>query len=431
VSEKKKTLSIAIIGAGASGLSLAEYLLREKNLDIKCDLYERQSNTGGLAANSESFQGIERFYHHIFKSDKEIRALAKKLRIQIKWKSLKTSNFYLDNGLIPVDTIYGVMQNLGVKSGIHLMYGVSLIKLRIAKEKSELGIAEQALRLFGEKATNEIWIPLLSQKFGEKWHEISIKWLFSRIRDRSFKLGVIENGFGSLWEELEKQLGLDVRFEKLLANLEGIYRSDEGYYLKFASDKNQLSRAYDYVIDTSGSFFVKDSLKNEYQSAICVIVELNRKVETNFYWLNLLPLEMFFTVVINHTKILSLFKTQDVSYLYLARYIDRTNAELFDTALGREKLKEIAEKELRQVFEFENVADFSVVASEVNIARNAQPLFTLENIQLIPKKHIMTENLFSINLWNTFPHDRGQNYAIAEAQRLGKLLLTSISSSRP
>jgi hypothetical protein len=130
---------------------------------------------------------------------------------------------------------------------------------------------------------------------------------------------------------------------------------------------------------------------------------------------------MFFTVAIDHTKVLSVFDSPNVSYFYLARYIDKKFAMSKNNMIEKSKLAEIAESELRLILAQEAIHDFSIEACEVHIALNAQPIFSKENIKRI-RRNDSGENVFGINLWNTFPHDRGQNYAVVEARKVATLI---------
>ena len=72
-------MQIAIIGAGIAGLSAANDLLAAGH---QVTLYEATDHTGGLAAGfqDESWDWpLEKFYHHIFKSDKAIIQLVAEL----------------------------------------------------------------------------------------------------------------------------------------------------------------------------------------------------------------------------------------------------------------------------------------------------------------------------------------------------------------
>ena len=71
---------IAIIGAGASGLSCAFCLAKNGFIPV---VYERSDKLGGLANSIELSKGrIDSFYHHLFESDKYILNFLKKVGIE-------------------------------------------------------------------------------------------------------------------------------------------------------------------------------------------------------------------------------------------------------------------------------------------------------------------------------------------------------------
>ena len=58
--------NIAIVGAGASGLSIGYEL---QKLGFNVDIFEKSDNLGGLAGAVQLSKGrIDSFYHHLFKS---------------------------------------------------------------------------------------------------------------------------------------------------------------------------------------------------------------------------------------------------------------------------------------------------------------------------------------------------------------------------
>ena len=72
-------MRIGLVGAGIAGLSAAYDLLGAGHEVV---LYEAASHCGGLAAGfrDETWEwSLEKFYHHLFTSDKEIISLVDEL----------------------------------------------------------------------------------------------------------------------------------------------------------------------------------------------------------------------------------------------------------------------------------------------------------------------------------------------------------------
>src|SRR5690606_25034657 len=77
----ERRLKIGIVGAGVAGLAAAYDLLNHGH-DVT--LYEAADHTGGLAAGfqDENWEWpLEKFYHHLFTSDKSIIGLVEELGI--------------------------------------------------------------------------------------------------------------------------------------------------------------------------------------------------------------------------------------------------------------------------------------------------------------------------------------------------------------
>ena len=68
-------MRVAVLGAGVAGLVCAYRLTQEGHA---CDVYERWPGVGGQAATLDVGGGalLERYYHHLFTSDRHIVALA-------------------------------------------------------------------------------------------------------------------------------------------------------------------------------------------------------------------------------------------------------------------------------------------------------------------------------------------------------------------
>src|SRR5690349_2838006 len=67
-------MKVAVLGAGFAGLTAAHRLAMQGH---ECDVYERWPGLGGEAATVDTGDGVllERYYHHLFTSDKEIHDL--------------------------------------------------------------------------------------------------------------------------------------------------------------------------------------------------------------------------------------------------------------------------------------------------------------------------------------------------------------------
>src|SRR5437764_1406494 len=89
-------MRIAVLGGGALGLTVAYRLARR---GAQVTVIEKEGELGGLAAGFRPGEGsvyLEKFYHHLFRSDKEIQALIAELGLADKllWLDQLTATLY-------------------------------------------------------------------------------------------------------------------------------------------------------------------------------------------------------------------------------------------------------------------------------------------------------------------------------------------------
>src|SRR5438477_4631521 len=89
-------MQIGVLGGGALGLTAAMRLARR---GAQVTLIEKESELGGLAAGflvGDSGTYLEKFYHHLFRSDKDIQALIEELGLgeKLRWHKVNTSTLY-------------------------------------------------------------------------------------------------------------------------------------------------------------------------------------------------------------------------------------------------------------------------------------------------------------------------------------------------
>ena len=87
-------MRVAVIGAGVAGLTAAHRLSQSGHA---CDVYDRWPGLGGQAATLDAGGGvrIERYYHHLFMTDRHIKALCRQLGRQL----LLSSDFVRTGGI--------------------------------------------------------------------------------------------------------------------------------------------------------------------------------------------------------------------------------------------------------------------------------------------------------------------------------------------
>ena len=169
MSFKQSNYKIAIVGAGASGLSAAYHL---KKYGFNVDIYEKSSNLGGLAGSVKLSKGsIDSYYHHLFKSDKFILDFLKEINLRKNIIFRRTSTGHVWNGkYYDFSSILSLRKsNLLSNWGFfRLLVGGGLIKYLPSNRNLDKKYVYPILnKLFGSEAGSKIWTPLLEAKFGE------------------------------------------------------------------------------------------------------------------------------------------------------------------------------------------------------------------------------------------------------------------------
>ena len=203
VLKKPSDFKIAVIGAGASGLSTAYEL---QKIGFNVDVYEKSSELGGLAGALELSKGkIDSFYHHLFKTDKYILNFLNEnnIPVEVIFKRTKTGHIW-DNRYFDISSIYslGKSKLLSKFGFLRLLIGGAFIKYFPSNNFNKKLVYKYMRRIFGSEAASRIWEPLLNFKFGKYANFMPYSWLRCRIQDRTIELGYLNKGFELAFNDL-------------------------------------------------------------------------------------------------------------------------------------------------------------------------------------------------------------------------------------
>lgn len=423
---------IAVIGAGISGL-VSGYRLAKKGFKVK--IFEAGNQLGGLARTIKiKGQPIEAFYHHFFPGDNYFFAICEELGIadRVFWREAKMG--YLSEGEtfdFGTPTSLLKFKPLSLKEKVRFALSVLKIKKEPSLEDMDSYTAQEWLiKNAGEEAFDKVWKPLLIQKFGEYYQNISMAWLWKKMKARNLSQNNFFRG-----ESLAYLNGsLDIFLKKLseqIANLGGeIALSEKVTSIESPTDKcyevntDKSKETFDIVISTVAPQVLSgitefpvgfnQKLKGfKFMGVICVLMVLKKPL-TNYYWLNIGDNSFPFGLLVEHTNFCGAENYDGKHIVYLSKYLDTGNrlySEFTD--------EQITELFLKNVYRINK--DFSKEwVDEVHIFREsfAQPIIGKNYLSIKPAYLTPLPNFYWLSTAHIFPDDRGVNHSIRIAEEL-------------
>ncbi len=441
-------MKVAIIGAGVAGLAAAHRLSQSGH---SCDVYERWPGLGGQAATLDVGGGarIERYYHHLFMTDRHIKALCRQLGLddELEWRPSSVAMFSEGQSrgfTTPIDLLR--YSPLSLRSRLRMGAAVLALQRRHKVEPFELITARAWIeRVMGREVWEKVWGPLLRAKFGERADAIAMAWLWSKLtlrrelkgpEARKELLGYPRSSFESIFAAQARAIeasGGRVLIDRPVAVLE---RDADGFLVhpgapesfRRGLDPRSFERAgeperYDAVVATVPSdVFVQmlderlerrlraDYLRrvraSEYHTAVCLVIEVERPV-TSYYWTNIIDPELPFCGLVEHTNFVEPERYNGRRFAYVANYVAPDDHLL---ELDADELLTAYEPGLRKIN-----PDFSrdwVRERWLFREPHAQPIVTIGYRDRMPALDTGVPGLVLANTTQIYPEDRGTNYSV-------------------
>ena len=459
----------AVLGAGVTGL-VAAYRLAQAG--HACDVYERWPGLGGQAATLDVGEGhlLERYYHHLFTSDRHIAELYEELGMpgEIEWRP--SSVGMLSEGRVyPFTTPLDLLRFSPLSLPSRLRMGLAVVWLqrrhRDVAPFHHVTARSWVQRAMGREVWEKVWGPLLHDKFGRHADEISMAWLWSKLtlrrqikgaEARQEMLGYPERSWEALYERLRDGIecaggrvmidrpavrvaravdgeGFDVQpgapdsFRRGLdprgfdpdgepERYEGVVATvPSDVFLELLDPDLTAALGDDYVARVSGA---------RYQTALCLLLELDRPFH-RFYWTNVADPSLPFIGLIEHTNFIEPERYGGRRFLYVANYLDPGHELL---GLDPDELLERYTPGLR-VVNPEFSADW-VRQRWLFREPAAQPVMTTGYVDRMPSLDTGVPGLVLANTMQIYPEDRGTNYSVRLGDQAADALESSLASGR-
>lgn len=415
-------MRIGIIGAGATGLTAAHDLVGDGH-DVT--ILEGADEPGGLAASLQ-VQGtpLERFYHHIFGTDRAMIDLIGELGLADRLRFHQTTTgIYHDGTLYDFSSPQDMLRFPPLPLRDRIRFGLSSAALKLIRRGERLGdrrALDWTRKWAGRRATEVIWEPLLRGKYGDRAPEISMAWLWARVHFRTFGLGYLDGGFDQVYTALLESVqrrGGKLELGKRLHALSqpdpqgpvGV-RTEDGASYEF--DRVLVTVPQPAFAKATGAEQADDLWRNQYLGATCFVLECDRSVIPH-YWLNINDPSFPFLAVVEHTNMISPEAYGGRHVVYVGNYVPRDDWR-FTTEPG-ELLEHFVPwlRRLNPDFDLSWVRDW-----HFSRAGFAQPVVTPEYRALIPPHVTSMPGVVLATMSQVYPQDRGQSYAIAMARRV-------------
>ncbi|MBO4249134.1 NAD(P)/FAD-dependent oxidoreductase [Halomicrobium sp. IBSBa] len=335
---------IGVVGGGIAGLAAA-YRLQQRGHEVH--VFEATDQVGGLAAVYETAgDPLEKFYHHLSKSEETIVELAHELGLgeDVEWR-IGENAYYVDGVVHPMDKPWEILAfphwsvydkfRLGMLTlDIDVRGGVPKFDTYERLEDFEdVPVKEFAREHTTENVYETFFEPLLEAKFGERAADVSAAWLLGRIKFRGERdilngeiLGYLDGGFGRLLDALVEAVGREnittgARVTEL-STTDGAVDS-----LTVDTDEGTETHGVDAAV-VAAMPTVLEALTGyqcgiDFQGTICSVISLDESL-TDTYWLNIAD-EAPFGALIEHTNFVPPERYGGEHLVYIAKYVQHTD----------------------------------------------------------------------------------------------------------
>jgi protoporphyrinogen oxidase len=346
-------IEVAVVGGGIAGLAAA-YRLQQYGHNTH--VFEASDDLGGLAAVYETAgDPIEKFYHHLSKSEETIIELAEELGLgeDVEWRIGKNA-YYTEGDVHPMDKPWEILSfphwslydkfRLGMLTlDIDVRGGIPKFDTYEKLEDFEDVPVEQFAREHTTQNVYETFFePLLDAKFGSRKGEVSAAWLLGRIKFRGERnilkgeiLGYLDGGFDRLLDALVDTVGREnVKTCTRVTDVETEGGAVSGLTAE-SEDGNGETVTEEYDVDNVIVAAMPNVLEEltgypcdiDFQGTVCSVISMGESL-LDTYWLNIAD-NAPFGALIEHTNFIEKERYGGEYLLYVARYIQSPDEDVW------------------------------------------------------------------------------------------------------
>jgi len=426
-------MRVAIAGAGITGLTIAEHLLRDGH---RVAVFERD-RLGGLAAGFP-YPGspgvyLDNFYHQIFTSDRHLISLieAHGLGDDLMWNPSR-SGLIARGRIWPFGSPWDLLRFAPLGSlRQRLLMGWNLWRLKRTAGPERLH--DVRCREFFARRGNlpgyrNLWEPLLRQKFGRRADDTPAAFLWGRIHPRARSrhggrecLGYLKGGFQRLFLKMAdaiRQAGGQIHLGRAVREIR------PGPQPQVILDGGLGPQTFDRVVWTASPDRLVRLVPNpppevvrkaeavEYLAATQLILIMPRR-QTDYFWLNNIDPAITFGGLIEHTNTAPPEHYAGEHILYVINY-HRPGDERF-TGRSLDELLDYHAPSLRRVlpeFRRDEILRTYCVRDDYS-----SPRYDLGYVRRIPPYQGWLPGVDLCSMCQVYPEDRNMGHGVDNARR--------------
>jgi protoporphyrinogen oxidase len=346
---------IIIIGGGLAGLAAAYRLSDEHEVTV----VEKDEVLGGMAQsyhidehNDSQIDDhtddyyIEKYYHHFFSSDTELKGLIDELGLTERVQWIRgTTGYYWSGRAYPMNTPLEILKFPPMSLLDIFRLGLLVLRSKFVRDirsYDDMTAVEWILKTAGSGVYDNFFQPLLNSKFGSNADRVSAAWLLGRVKIRSNRgaegerLGYMSGGFhyliAALADSIRKRGGRIITGNGVKEIL-----MEDGRISGVKLEEGALS--CDNVISTVPPLILASMVEPgipgldpnaiHYQGTCCALFGMSKPLMTDgTYWLNIKD-DVPFGALIEHTNFMPAPDYAGEHLLYIASYFQDHDDPLY------------------------------------------------------------------------------------------------------
>jgi protoporphyrinogen oxidase len=257
-----------------------------------------------------------------------------------------------------------------------------------------------------------------------------MSWLWSRVHERSLRLGYLRGGFQLLYEALGERVRAlrgAVLTGTTAVRIEGrdgctVVHTEAGEEHVFDQVLVTLpTRLFARLAGGLPADFVQRYPGPDHYGAHVLILGLNRPLIPGVYWLNINDRDMPFLALVEHTNFLPAADYGGLHLVYLGNYLPMDHP-LF--AQSDEEILATYLQAIRGRIRPDLEAGW-IQQHWIFRAPYAQPIVTTRYVETLPPHRTPLPGVYLANMAHVYPQDRGQNYSLRLGERMARMMLAA------